>query len=252
MTAAEVRQRCRDGLITGPTTGLALGYIQANLVILPSAWAFEFLLFCQRNSKACPVLDVTDLGDPEPKQFAPGADLRTDLPGYRVFRNGEWVEDRTEIQALWRPDLVAFLIGCSFSFENAMLNAGLPVRHIETGKNVPMYRTSLSCLATRQFSSPLVVSMRPVPHRQLVQTVEVTRRYHQAHGAPIHIGCPEVIGIQTLDQPDYGDPVEVKPDEVPVFWACGVTTQTAIQQAKPELAITHVPGHMLVGDWRDL
>jgi uncharacterized protein YcsI (UPF0317 family) len=249
-TPAEVRQRCRDGLLTGPTTGLALGYVQANLVILPAAWAFEFMLFCQRNPKACPILDVTEVGDPEPKQLAPGADLRTDLPRYRIFQNGNWTE-ATDIRAIWRADLVGFLIGCSFSFENAMLNAGLPVRHIESGRNVPMYRTQLTCASTARFASPLVVSMRPLPRQQVVRAVEVTSRYYRAHGSPIQIGDPASLGILSLERPDYGDPVPIHPDEVPVFWACGVTTQTAILHANPELAITHAPGHMFVSDLRD-
>lgn len=250
MTPAEVRQRCRDGLLNTPTTGLALGYVQTNLVILPAAWAFEFLVFCQRNPKACPVLDVTEVGNPEPKQLAPGADLRTDLPRYRILQNGRWTE-ATEIRSLWRDDLVSFLIGCSFSFENAMLNAGLPVRHLELGQNVPMYRTHLSCVPTQRFSSPLVVSMRPLPRHQVVRAVEVTGRYHRAHGSPVQIGDPAAIGIANLDAPDYGDPVSIAPGEVPVFWACGVTTQTAILQANPEFAITHAPGHMFVSDLRD-
>lgn len=250
ITPAEVRQRCRNGLLDTPTTGLALGYVQANLVILPTAWAFEFLLFCQRNPKACPVLDVTDAGDPEPKLLAPGADLRTDLPRYRVLQNGIWTE-ATEIRSLWRDDLVGFLIGCSFSFENAMLKAGLPVRHIELNKNVPMYRTNLTCVPTQRFSSPLVVSMRPLPHHQVVRAVEITSRYARAHGSPVQIGDPASIGIANLDAPDYGDPVPVASGEVPVFWACGVTTQTALLRANPEFAITHAPGHMFVSDLKD-
>lgn len=250
MTPAEVRQCCRDGSLIGPTSGLALGYVQANLVILPSVWAFEFLLFCQRNPQACPVLDVTEIGDPEPSQLASGADIRTDLPRYRVFRNGEWTET-TDIRSLWRDDLVGFLIGCSFSFENAMLAAGLPVRHIELDRNVPMYRTNLPTRATPRFSGPLVVSMRPLPRQQVVRAVEVTSRYHRTHGSPIQIGDPASLGIGSLATPDYGDPVPIYADELPVFWACGVTTQTAILQANPEFAITHAPGHMFVSDLRD-
>jgi len=248
---SEIRRLCRTNRLDLPTPGLALGYVQANLVILPLDFAFEFLLFCQRNSKACPILDVTDVGNPEPKIIAPGADIRTDLPRYQIFRQGQLVEETTDILNLWQNDLVAFLIGCSFSFENALLNAGLPVRHIEESKNVPMYKTNLNCLPTQKFSSPLVVSMRPMPMHQVVRAVEITSRYAKAHGSPIHIGNPEAIGITALENPDYGDAVSIRKNEVPVFWACGVTTQTAILQLKPELAITHAPGHMFISDLKD-
>lgn len=248
---AEIRQLCRTGTLDTPTPGLALGYVQTNLVILPLALAFEFLLFCQRNPKSCPILDVTEAGNPEPRIIAPGADVRTDLPRYQIFRQGRLAEETTDILSFWREDFVAFLIGCSFSFENALLNAGLPVRHIEEGKNVPMYKTNLNCLPTQKFSSPLVVSMRPMPMHQVVWAVEITSRYAKAHGSPIHIGNPEAIGITALENPDYGDAVSIRKNEVPVFWACGVTTQTAILQLKPELAITHAPGHMFISDLKD-
>ncbi len=248
---SEIRQRCRTGQLEAPTPGLALGYVQANLVVLPYNLAFEFLLFCQRNPKACPILDVTEVGNPEPKLIAPGADIRTDLPRYRIFRQGQLVEETTDIRPFWRDDLVAFLIGCSFSFENAMLNAGLPVRHVEEGKNVPMYKTTIECIPSRTFSSSLVVSMRPLPAHHVVRAVEVTSRYYKAHGSPVHIGNPGIIGIEDLASPDYGDAVTLRDNEVPVFWACGVTTQTAILQAKPEFAITHSPGYMFVSDLKD-
>lgn len=248
---SEIRQCCRTGQLEAPTPGLALGYVQANLVVLPYNLAFEFMLFCQRNPKACPILDVTEVGVPEPKLIAPGADIRTDLPRYRIFRQGQLVEETTDIRPFWRDDLVAFLIGCSFSFENAMLNAGLPVRHVEEGKNVPMYKTTIKCIPSRTFSSPLVVSMRPLPAHHVVRAVEVTSRYYKAHGSPVHIGNPGLIGIEDLASPDYGDAVTLRDDEVPVFWACGVTTQTAILQAKPEFAITHSPGYMFVSDLKD-
>lgn len=248
---AKIRQHCRAGQLNAPTPGLAPGYVQANLVVLPCDLAFEFLLFCQRNPKSCPVLDVTNVGDPEPKRIASGADIRTDLPRYRIFCQGQFIEETTDITAFWRDDLVAFLIGCSFSFETAMLNAGLPVRHLEEERNVPMYKTTLDCDSSRVFSSPLVVSMRPLPADQVVRAVEVTGRYHKAHGSPVHIGNPQEIGINDLTHPDYGDAVTVRDHEVPVFWACGVTTQTAILQAKPELAITHAPGYMFLTDLKD-
>ncbi|GAB4206714.1 MAG: hypothetical protein Fur006_64040 [Coleofasciculaceae cyanobacterium] len=182
--ASEIRQLCRSGKFDAPTPGLAPGFVQANLVVLPYDLAFEFLLFCQRNPKPCPILDITEMGDSQPKLIAPGADLRTDLPRYRIFRHGELVEETTDIRPFWRSDLVAFLIGCSFSFENAMLNVGLPVRHIEERKNVPMYKTNIDCISTQKFSSPLVVSMRPLPLNQVVRAVEVTSRCYKTHGSP--------------------------------------------------------------------
>lgn len=247
----KIRQLCREEQLTTPTPGLALGYVQANLVILPSSLAFEFLLFCQRNPKPCPILDVTDLGCPEPKYIAPEADIRTDLPRYIVYRHGEPIDEVTNVKKYYRDDLVGFLVGCSFSFENAMLNSELPLRHIEETKNVSMYITNLKCHSTKTFASNLVVSMRPLPANLVVRAVEVTSRYYKAHGSPIHIGNPEAIGIKDLNRPDYGDAVTIKDREVPVFWACGVTTQQALKNARPELAITHSPGHMFVSDLKD-
>ncbi len=251
MLPAEIRQLCRSGALIDPTPGLAPGYVQANLVVLPYQLAFEFLLFCLRNPKPCPILDITEVGDPEPKCIAPGADLRTDLPRYRIFHRGELVEETTDATPFWRDDFVAFLLGCSFSFENALANAGLPVRHIEEGKNVPMYKTTLQCTPSRTFSSPLVVSMRPFPAQQVVRAIEVTSRYAKAHGSPVYMGSPDKIGIQDLACPDFGDAVTLKEEEIPVFWACGVTTQMAIAQAKPEVTITHAPGHMFISDLKD-
>lgn len=251
LQAQEIRQLCRESKLTTPTTRLALGYVQANLVILPYSLAFEFLLFCQRNPKPCPILDVTDVGSTEPKYIAPGADIRTDLPCYKVYRHGELIDEVTDVREYYRQDLVGFLVGCSFSFENAMLNSGLPLRHLEENKNVSMYITNIKCNSTKTFGSKLVVSMRPLPAELIVRTVEVTSRYHKAHGSPIHIGHPEAIGIKNIDQPDYGDAVTINQGEVPVFWACGVTTQQAITHARPELAITHAPGHMFVSDLTD-
>lgn len=243
-----VREQCRSGVLDQPTLGLAMGYVQTNLVILPSHFAAEFLLFCQQNPKPCPVLEVLDKGNPEPKQFAPSANICTDFPRYRVFREGELIEERKEITSLWTDDLVGFLIGCSFSFEEAMLKAGLTIRHIEENKNVPMYRTTLECQPTDRFSGPMVVSMRPLPADQIAQAVEITGRYAQVHGAPVHIGAPADIGIKDISLPDYGEAVTIHPGETPVFWACGVTPQAAIARAKPKLAITHAPGFMLVTD----
>jgi uncharacterized protein YcsI (UPF0317 family) len=250
-TGEQVRAACRAGALTGPTPGLALGFVQANLVILPRDWAFDFLLFCQRNPKPCPVLDVTEPGSPEAQLVAPGSDLRTDLPGYRVWRNGELSEEPHEITSHWRDDLVSFVIGCSFTFENALMAAGVPVRHIEQGVNVPMYITNINCKPAGRFRGPLVVSMRPLLPALAVKATQVCSRFPRAHGAPVHIGNPTALGITNIDKPDFGDAVEVRAGELPVFWACGVTPQAAVMSAKPPFAITHQPGHMFLTDLRD-
>ncbi|WP_439623120.1 putative hydro-lyase [Gemmata sp.] len=251
-SGADVRAACRRGELTGPTPGLALGFVQANLVVLPREWAFDFLLFCQRNPKPCPLLDVTEPGDPEPKFVAAGSDLRTDLPAYRVWRNGELVEEPTEITRHWRDDLVSFVIGCSFTFENALMTAGVPVRHIEQNVNVPMYRTNIACRPAGRFSGPLVVSMRPLLPAHAVKATQICSRFPRAHGAPVHLGDPGAIGIRDVSKPDFGDAVEVRAGEQPVFWACGVTPQAVVMQAKPPFAITHKPGHMFLTDLRDV
>jgi uncharacterized protein YcsI (UPF0317 family) len=250
-TGAAVRAAARAGELTGPTPGLARGRVQANLVVLPRELAFDFLLFCQRNPKPCPLLDVTEPGDPEPRLVAPGADLRTDLPRYRVWRHGELAEEPTDVRSSWRDDLVGFLIGCSFTFENALLEAGVPVRHIEQGRNVPMYRTNIACRPAGRFRGPLVVSMRPLTPAQAIEATRICGRFPQVHGTPVHFGEPAVIGIADIARPDYGDAVEIRPGEVPVFWACGVTPQAALVEARPPFAITHQPGCMFVTDVMD-
>jgi uncharacterized protein YcsI (UPF0317 family) len=249
--AASARAAIRRGDWTGPTAGLAPGYTQANLVMLPEADAFDFLRFCVRNPKPCPVLEVTDPGSPEPAATAPGADLRTDVPRYRVYRDGEPDGEPTDVRDAWRDDLVAFLIGCSFTFERALLAEGLPVRHIEQGVNVPMYRTSRDCHPAGRFAGPLVVSMRPMTPEQAISATQITSRYPTVHGAPVHVGDPGALGIADLGAPDYGDPVEVRDGELPVFWACGVTPQAVAAASRPELMITHAPGHMFVTDVPD-
>src|SRR5438105_2225949 len=250
-TGAEVRQGARAGVITGPTPGMARGFVQANLVIVPRDLAFDFLLFCQRNPKPCPLLDVTEPGSPEPKAVALGADLRTDLPRYRVYRDGKLVDEPADLREWWREDLVAFLLGCSFTFENALLEAGVPVRHIEQGRNVPMYRTNIACRPAGAFRGPLVVSMRPLTPAQAVTATRVCGRFPRAHGAPIHFGDPAAIGVRDLGRPDFGDPVELRPGEVPVFWACGVTPQAVAMEVRPPLLITQEPGCMFVTELRD-
>lgn len=250
--SAELRRAIRAGRHTGPTAGLAPGFVQANLVVLPQAVADEFAEFCRLNSQACPVIEQTDPGEPEPKRSAPGADLRTDVPRYRVFREGvPEAHEPTSITSLWRDDLVSFLIGCSFTFEAALMAAGLPVRHVELGRNVPMFRTNIACRPAGRFAGPLVVSMRPYRPEQVEQVREITTRYPTMHGAPVHVGDAAELGIADLSRPDFGDAVPIARDEVPVFWACGVTPQLALAAARPEIAITHSPGCMFVTDWRD-
>lgn len=246
-----VRYLCRKGEWVKPTAGLAAGFAQANLVILPQDWAAEFLLFCERNPKPCPLLEVLDAGSFTPQRTAPAADLRTDLPRYRVWKDGELVNEPTDITAFWRDDFVSFLIGCSFTFEAALQRAEIPVRHIDLDVNVPMFRTNIPCQPAGRFHGPLVVSMRPFSPADAIRAVQITSRYPRVHGAPVHLGFPEQIGIADITQPDFGDPVPVGDDELPVFWACGVTPQAAIMQAKPPLVITHRPGCMFITDVLD-
>ncbi len=246
-----IRAEIRAGRWSRPTAGLGPGFAQANLVILPQKLAYDFLVFCHRNPKPCPLIDVTDPGDFQPRHAAPEADVRTDVPRYRVYRHGHSTEEMTEIRTLWREDFVTFLLGCSFTFEAAMVRAGLPVRHVEEHRNVPMYRTTISCRPAGAFRGPMVVSMRPVPQADVSRAIQVTARYPLAHGAPVHIGDPAAIGIADLSHPDYGDAVTVHEGDVPVFWACGVTPQAVVQQARPEIMITHAPGHMFITDLRD-
>ena len=245
------RLRIRSGGFTGPTSGLAPGNVQANLVILPKALANDFLRFAQANPKPCPVLAVSEPGDPTFPTLARDLDIRTDLPRYRVWRHGELVEEPTDIGHVWRDDLVSFAIGCSFSFEEALIEDGIEVRHIACGCNVPMYRTSIPCVPAGVFHGPLVVSMRPLRPADAIRAVQITSRFPSVHGAPVHLGMPEQIGIKDIGKPDYGDAVPVGADELPVFWACGVTPQAAIAAVKPEFCITHAPGSMLITDLRN-
>ena len=247
----QVRDAIRDRCWTKVTAGLAPRYTQANLVVLAQEHAFDFLRFCLRNPKPCPLLEVTDPGSPEPKVNAPGADLRTDVPRYRVYRQGELVEEVLDISPYWRDDLVAFLLGCSFTFEQALLDAGLPVRGLERDATFSAYITGLQCVPAGVFHGPTVVTMRPMTPAQAVKAVQVTSRYPRAHGAPVHIGDPGVIGIADLEKPEYGQPVEVRPGEVPVFWACGITPQAVALESGVDLMITHAPGHMFITDLRD-
>lgn len=244
--AAQARARFRAGLRV-PTTNWAPGFAQANLVVLPASAARDFELFARRNPRPCPVLDITEPGS-HATRLAPGADLRTDLPAYRVWIYGNCVAEPAGVTGWWRDDLVTFLTGCSFTFERALLAAGVPVRHIEQGSNVPMYITNRECEPAGPFAGPLVVSMRPIPADLVASATAITADYPQAHGAPVHHGDPADLGIADLDSPDFGDPVRTQPGDVPVFWACGVTPQVALAAARLPFAITHAPGHMFVTD----
>lgn len=246
--AHRVRLEARSGALSGPTANLAPGFVQANLAILPRELAYDFLLFCQRNPKPCPLIGVSDAGAPIIEALGHDLDIRTDVPRYRVWENGSLVAEPQDITGIWRADLVTFAIGCSFSFEEALLAANVPVRHIEDDTNVPMYRTSIETVPAGVFSGPLVVSMRPMKPEDAIKAVQITSRFPSVHGAPVHIGDPSTIGIKDISQPEYGDAVRIEDGEIPVFWACGVTPQAAIAQASPAFSITHAPGHMLVTD----
>jgi uncharacterized protein YcsI (UPF0317 family) len=248
LTPKEIRNLIRKGKWDKPTAGLAMGYAQANLVILPQKYAFDFLLFCQRNPKPCPLLEVLEPGEFRTKVLSLDADIRTDIPRYNIYRKGKLQNTVKEIKGFWEPDFVSFLLGCSFSFEEAMLRSKIPVRHIEEEKNVPMFITHIPCKRAGVFRGPMVVTMRPIPSDKVTKTVQITSRYASVHGAPIHIGDPSMIGIKNLRKPDFGDPVTVKKGEVPVFWACGVTPQVVVTKAKPDVCITHAPGHMFISD----
>lgn len=245
------RALSRNGGWTGPTTGMAPGFVQANLVLLPAEHAGDFHRFCQANPKPCPVLGISEAGDPALPALGEHIDLRTDLPRYRVWIDGELTDEPADVRALWRDDLVGFAIGCSFSFEEALIEAGLELRHQTQGCNVPMYRTGIATAPAGRFRGPLVVSMRPFVAADAIRAIQITSRFPAVHGAPVHLGDPARIGIADLGKPDYGDPVTVRDGELPVFWACGVTPQAALRAAKLPFVITHAPGRMLVTDLRN-
>ena len=246
-----LRARIRAGGITGSTAGLAPGFVQANLAILPGALADDFALYCERNPRPCPLLARTALGDARLPELGAGLDLRTDLPRYREYRDGRLVAEHDDITALWRVDLVGFALGCSFSFEEALVEAGIRLRHYDEGRNPAMYRTTLATAPAGPFSGPMVVSMRPIAERDVDRAIEITGRYPRVHGAPIHCGDPAALGIADLARSDFGDPGEVRAGEVACFWACGVTPQVAIEAARPDLCLTHAPGSMLITDRRN-
>lgn len=250
-TPAAVRRAARQGLLTGPTSGLASGYVQVNLVVLPESQASGFLRFCQANPKPCPVLAVSEPGARHCETLASDLDISRDLPAYRIYLNGKVSETVSDVADVWRDDLVTFAIGCSFTFEHALIQAGLGVRHIEEARNVPMFNTKVPLTTAGGFGGNLVVSMRPFSAADAIRAIQITTRFPQVHGSPVHFGDPSLIGISDIRSPDYGDAVSVKENEVPVFWACGVTPQQVIIDAGVEFAITHSPGHMLVTDIPD-
>ncbi|MDR3595336.1 putative hydro-lyase [Clostridium sp.] len=252
MKPREVRELIREGKITGQTSGMCAGYAQANLVILPKDLAYDFLLFTQRNPKSCPILEVSDVGSRSLRYIAEDADIAKDIPKYRVYEEGILTGEYTSVEHLWRNDFVSFLIGCSFSFESELLEAGVPVRHIEEKCNVPMFITNIECEPAGIFNGKMVVSMRPISYDQIVKSVMVTGTMPKVHGCPIHIGDPSVIGISDINKPDFGDCVKIKEGEVPVFWPCGVTPQSIVMNVKPKIVITHSPGHMLITDIKNV
>jgi len=244
----DVRLAARAGTLSGPTAGLAPGFVQGNLVILPADVAGDFAEFCRRNPKPCPVIGIRERGVPRIPDLGAELDLRTDLPRYRVWRDGTLAETPTDISRHWRDDFVAFVLGCSFTFEDALIAEGIPLKHLATGKNVAMYNTNVACESFGAFSGPLVVSMRPFSRRDAARAAEISARFPSSHGAPVHAGDASAIGIADLSAPDYGDAIDLAPDELPVFWACGVTPQAAIARSRIPFAITHAPGCMLVTD----
>ncbi len=248
LASQQVRQNIRQGIFTQPTAGAAPGFVQANLVVLPKSLAADFMLFCQRNPKPCPLLSISDPGSTFFPGYGDDLDIRTDIPRYRVWRNGELIDEVSNVITYWRDDLISFAIGCSFSFEEALVAEGLDVRHISCASNVPMYRSNISTQSAGPFHGPLVVSMRPFKPADAIRAIQLTSKFPSVHGAPVHIGDASQIGISDLSKPDFGEPVEVRAGELPVFWACGVTPQAVLMASKPEFCITHAPGYMLVTD----
>lgn len=251
-TPVEARRIIRAGEFEAPTSGLCPGYAQANLIILPKEQAYDFLLFAQRNPKPCPLLEVTEVGAREATICASDCDIATDFPKYRIYRHGELVEEVADVAGYWRDDLVSFVIGCSFSFESELIEAGIEMRHNTMGRNVSMYLTGVDCTPAGSMSGKMVMSMRPIPYDQIVKAVQLSGAIPKVHGAPMHIGDPAAIGVRDLAHPEFGDPVDIREGEVPVFWACGVTPQSIVMNSKPEFAITHAPGCMLITDTKNI
>jgi len=249
LSPQDFRTLVKSGEHQGNTSGVAQGFVQGNVVILPKEWAYDFLLFCQKNPKPCPLIGMSaQAGDYLLPELGKHLDIRTDVPSYRIFEQGKLIKVVNDIKDFWRDDLVTFVLGCSFSFEEALIADGLEIRNISEKKNVPMYRTNIACNAAGVFSGNMVVSMRPMLATDAIRSIQICSRFPSVHGAPVHLGDPSLIGINNLDETDFGDAVSIKPNEIPVFWACGVTPQVALEQAKPSFCITHSPGDMLVTD----
>lgn len=251
-TPLKARKLIRTGKFSAPTSGLCPGFAQANLLILPREQAFDFLLFAQRNPKPCPILEVCEAGSMQANICANDCNVASDFPRYRIYKNGVLTDEVCDITNLWQDDFVAFIIGCSFSFESELIEAGIEMRHNTQGCNVSMYKTNIACKSAGSLSGNMVVSMRPIPYDQVVRAVQISGAIPKVHGAPVHIGSPKAIGIEDINKPDFGDAVEIKSGEVPVFWACGVTPQAVVMNSKPPLAITHAPGHMLITDTKNV
>lgn len=244
-----VRSAIRSGAYQGHTAGLAAGKLQANLAILPIELAGDFEAFCRQNPQPCPLVGMTETGDPAWQKLG-AIDLRSDVPSYNIYRDGKLVETVTDISSFWRDDLVGFALGCSFTFENALIGAGIPLAHIDADTTVPMYRTNIATKAAGPFGGGMVVSLRYVDPEKVDLASQTTARFPWAHGAPVHVGDPAAIGISDVTSPDWGDP-PVHQKGIPMFWACGVTPQNALATARPPLCITHTPGRMLITDIDD-
>ena len=247
MKPADVRALIREGKIDFPTSGMCAGYAQANLVILPPEYAADFEEYTRANPFPCPVLEIIK-GSPIVHDMGEGANICTDIPRYRIYENGVFTKELTDASDYWRDGYVGFLIGCSFSFEEALIRAGIEIRHITQGRNVPMFKTNIMTQRVGPFYGPMVCSMRPMTPENAKKAYEITEKMPNVHGAPVHIGDPKEIGIKDVMKPDYGDPVDIHPGEVCVFWPCGVTPQAAVENAKPPIVITHAPGHMFITD----
>ncbi len=247
LSPADLRKAMADGLWLDTTVGLGLGYLHTNVAILPEKYAFDFLLYCVRNPKPCPVIHVSEPGDPIINTVSAGSDIRDDISRYCVFEKGELVATPTSLRDYWRPDAVTFLLGCSVTFEQALINNGVPMRHHAQGSTPGVYITDIPCAPAGQFAGPVVASVRAIPGHLVSRAVEVTSRYPWGHGSPLHIGDPSLIGVD-LSKPDYGDVPVFEEGDVPVFWGCGVTPQLALSEAKPEYMFSHYPAHMYVAD----
>ncbi|MEL6169734.1 MAG: putative hydro-lyase [Pseudomonadota bacterium] len=244
----DVRDAIRAGLYASHTAGLGQGYLQANLAIMPERYALDFMRYCQRNPKPCPLTGVSDTGNPMMVTMGRDIDIRSDVPAYNIYRDGRLAGTMHDIREIWMDDLVVFALGCSFTFEHALIRAGIPVWHINNNTTVPMFRSNIDTVPAGPFSGKMVVSMRAIPEDRVAEAIKISRRFHLAHGAPVHSGDPADIGINDVSNPDWGDPAPIGPREVPVFWACGVTPQVAIEAARLPFCITHRPGHMLISD----